>query len=83
VTPVPPDDDREKGRPTRSEEQYAAEARRVQAKTWIVLAVVWIVTATLLIVDGDSSPALRTGFAVIGLCQVAAALFWLRAGRRS
>ena len=48
-----------------------------------MLAVVWIVTATLLIVDGDSSPALRTGFAVIGLCQVAAALFWLRAGRRS
>jgi hypothetical protein len=53
----------------------------VQATTWTAVAVVWIVTATVVLLDDGSSPVTRTVFAVAGLIQVAAALVWLRAGR--
>jgi hypothetical protein len=62
-------------------DQEAAAARRVQATTWTAVTVVWIVTATVVLLDDGSSPVTRTVFAVAGLIQVAAALVWLRAGR--
>jgi hypothetical protein len=63
-------------------DEHAALARRVQAKTWMVIAAMWLVIATVVMFDDDASPLLRAVFVVIGLVQAAAGLVWLRAGRK-
>jgi hypothetical protein len=64
-------------------DRRAAEARRLQARTWVTVAVIWIVMAAIVVFDSGASPAVRTLFVVTGLCQAVAAIVWLRAGRRN
>jgi hypothetical protein len=67
---------------SREADRHATEARRVQAKTWIVLAVLWMVIAAVVSFDTDVHPVVRGVLVFAGLAQAGAGVLWWRRYRR-
>jgi undecaprenyl pyrophosphate phosphatase UppP len=57
---------------------HSVEERRVQVKTWTVIAVVWVVIATSVLFDRDSNPWVRSMVVVVGALQALAGFVWWR-----
>jgi hypothetical protein len=64
--------------PPRRRDRHALEARRVQAKTWLVIAVIWVVLAAVVMFDDDLHPAVRTLLVLTGAGQAVAGAIWWR-----